>query len=274
MSSTSTATTSTTTTTWTTSTATPIVFQTGVQYGFYFDQSRCTGCHACAVACKDWNMLEAGPQKPLRCFQVEKGNWPSLELDFYCIQCYHCADPACVPAANGALIKEPKYGAVLIVPGMETSQDLKAGWNACPYGSISFDSDSSDSMGFKCNMCIDKLEAGENPVCVMACPMRAFDFDTMENLQKKYGSVQQIGDLPPPSTNPSVLFKARNSKKTLIPYDQNAAITLWSTRGSLPAVLPGGAAQLNVPAGTVRHGVLNLRTTTVEENQLYTTDVE
>ncbi|WP_303852736.1 4Fe-4S binding protein, partial [Seleniivibrio woodruffii] len=22
---------------------------------FYFDQNRCMGCHACVVACKDWN---------------------------------------------------------------------------------------------------------------------------------------------------------------------------------------------------------------------------
>jgi len=263
-----------TTTSSTTSTTTKIQFKTGVQYGFYFDQSRCTGCHTCAVACKDWNMLAAGPLKPLRCFQVEKGNWPNLELDFYCVMCYHCANPACVTAANGALIKEPKYGAVLIDPAQARSENLKAAWDACPYGAISFDSDSIDSTAFKCNMCIDKLEAGENPVCVMACPLRALDFDTVDNLTKKYGNVQQIGDLPPPSTSPSVVFKARNSKKTLIPYDQNAAIALWSKRGSLPAVLPNGAASLNIPAGTVRHGVLNLRTNGLDEQQLYTTDVE
>jgi len=262
------------TTTSSTTSTTKIQFKTGVQYGFYFDQSRCTGCHTCAVACKDWNMLAAGPLKPLRCFQVEKGNWPNLELDFYCVMCYHCANPACVTAANGALIKEPKYGAVLIDPAQARSENLKAAWDACPYGAISFDSDSIDSTAFKCNMCIDKLEAGENPVCVMACPLRALDFDTVDNLTKKYGNVQQIGDLPPPSTSPSVVFKARNSKKTLIPYDQNAAIALWSKRGSLPAVLPNGAASLNIPAGTVRHGVLNLRTNGLDEQQLYTTDVE
>ncbi|MEE8174036.1 MAG: 4Fe-4S binding protein [Dehalococcoidia bacterium] len=28
---------------------------------FYFDQTRCTGCYACSVACKDWDDVPAGP---------------------------------------------------------------------------------------------------------------------------------------------------------------------------------------------------------------------
>lgn len=30
------------------------------QLAFCFDQERCTGCHACSVACKDKNDLPAG----------------------------------------------------------------------------------------------------------------------------------------------------------------------------------------------------------------------
>jgi len=258
----------------TTTSAASTSLQTGVQYGFFFDQSRCTGCHACALACKSWNMLPAGALKPMRVFQVEKGNWPNLELDFYAIQCYHCGNPLCVTAANGALIKEPKYGAVLIDPTQATSANVKAGWEACPYGAISFDSDAPDSTAFKCNMCIDRLDAGNKPACVLACPVRALDFDTMANIRNKYGTTQQIGDLPAPTTNPSVVFKPRNAKTTVIPYDQPTALSLWANRGSLPSPLPNGAASLNVPAGTVRHGVLQLKTSSVEEQTLYTTDVE
>jgi Fe-S-cluster-containing dehydrogenase component len=32
-----------------------------VQLGFYFDQTRCTGCNTCADACKDFNDIPAGP---------------------------------------------------------------------------------------------------------------------------------------------------------------------------------------------------------------------
>ncbi len=30
------------------------------QLGLYFDQTRCTGCYTCVVACKDWYDLESG----------------------------------------------------------------------------------------------------------------------------------------------------------------------------------------------------------------------
>ncbi len=220
-------------------------------------------------------MLPAGALKPLRVFQVEKGNWPNLELDIYCVMCFHCGNPLCIPAANGALIKEPKYGAVLIDPAQATSANLKAANEACPYGAISFDSDAPNSTAFKCNMCIDRLDAGNKPACVLACYTRALDFDTMANILNKYGTVQQVGDLPAPTSNPSAVFKPRTAKTTLIPYDNPTAISLWANRGStLPSPLPGGAASLQIPAGVVRHGVLNLHPTSVEEQTLLTTDCE
>lgn len=30
------------------------------QYGFYFDQTVCAGCHTCQIACKDKNRLDVG----------------------------------------------------------------------------------------------------------------------------------------------------------------------------------------------------------------------
>ncbi len=30
------------------------------QYGFYFDQKVCAGCHTCQIACKDRNRLDVG----------------------------------------------------------------------------------------------------------------------------------------------------------------------------------------------------------------------
>ena len=41
--------------------------------GFYFDQTRCTGCSACRVACKDWNDIPAGPENWMRVLYTEKG---------------------------------------------------------------------------------------------------------------------------------------------------------------------------------------------------------
>ncbi len=85
------------------------------QYGFFFDQSRCSGCHTCAVACKNWNGLPPGPLKYLRVYEYEKGSFPNIRIHFQWIPCYHCEDPACVSSCpRDAIYKEDKYGAVLI----------------------------------------------------------------------------------------------------------------------------------------------------------------
>jgi anaerobic dimethyl sulfoxide reductase subunit B (iron-sulfur subunit) len=40
-------------------------------------------------------------------------------------------------------------------------------------------------------MCTDRLADHKNPVCVDACPMRALDFGTMDELSEKYGNVKE-----------------------------------------------------------------------------------
>ena len=59
------------------------------QYGFFYDQSRCTGCKTCAVACKNWYELPPGPLKYLRTYEYEKGSFPNVRLHYQWIPCYH-----------------------------------------------------------------------------------------------------------------------------------------------------------------------------------------
>ncbi len=222
-------------TTSTTSSTTTTQFKTGLQYGFFFDQSRCDGCNTCQVACKGWNMLTPGPGKMCRLMQWETGTFVNVRHSTLFAPCYHCQNPVCIPAAKGALIKEPMYGAVLIDPAKANSTDLKAAWEICPYGAIAFDSDAPDSNAVKCTMCIDRLELGTYPACVAACTTRALDFDTMDNLQKKYGNNQQLTGMPPADSKPSIVFRPMNPRKSLVPYDANEALKLL---GSRPAPIP------------------------------------
>jgi len=252
---------STTTTTSTTSTATTIAWPTGVQYGFFFDQSRCNGCHVCAVACKSWNLLNPGPTKWAKVYEWETGVFPNIVVNTLFAPCFHCQTPACVGQANGAMIKEPKYGAVLIDPAQAASPGLKAAWDACPYGSITFDSDGPDSVGSKCTMCVDRLEQGLLPACVASCPFRALDFGPLSELQQKYGTMNQLPGMPSPSTtNPSVVFKQTDAPKQFVPYDTPTALTLLANRGvvtngvittPLPSLYTNPEQVTTVPSGTV-----------------------
>ena len=86
-----------------------------MQVGFYFDQTRCTGCSTCRVACKDWNDVEAGPENWMRVTCTEKGKIPDVYVSYMIGTCYHCIDPVCMPACPvKALSKREEDGIVLV----------------------------------------------------------------------------------------------------------------------------------------------------------------
>jgi len=236
------------------------------QYGFFFDQSRCTACHACSVACKSWNMLDPGPVKWARVFEWESGNFPNVTISTLFAPCYHCANPVCVSAANGAMFKEPKYGAVLIDPAKAKSPDIKAAWNACPYGAIAFDSDAPDSTASKCTMCIDRLSQNLPPACVTACPQRALDFGKITDLQSKYGTNTRLSGMPDGSSvYPAVVFKATPARPQLVPFDASKALTLLAQRGTLPPLFAQSSDVTNAPLGIVGRNSLVMKASSTKE---------
>ncbi len=248
---------------------------TTTQYGFYFDQSRCTACHACTVACKSWNMLDPGPVKLARVFDWETGVFPDLKINALFAPCYHCANPVCVDAANGAMYKEPNYGAVLIDPDKRNSPSLRAAWQACPYGAIVFDSNAPDANAYKCTMCIDRLENNQLPACVTACPMRALDFGRMSDLQQKYGSNADLEGVPgSTTTSPSVVFKPTSANQKLVPYDTAKALALLAQRGSYAPFFSNPSDVTDTAGVTIGRNKLVMKASSVEELMATTTHDE
>ena len=86
-----------------------------MQTGFYFDQTRCTGCHACAIACKDWHDIPAGPARWMRVNYREEGDFPRLFVSHVASLCYHCAEPVCAYICpNEAVTKRENDGIVVV----------------------------------------------------------------------------------------------------------------------------------------------------------------
>lgn len=201
------------------------------QYAFYFDQSRCYNCHACVVACRDWNDIQPGPVKWVRMLQWEKGVFPTLRMNTLFATCYHCEVPVCVDACDHhALFKEDKYGAVLL------DKDLCEGdrkcWKACPYGAPQYEDDAPGTPMSKCDMCYDRLEKGEMPACVMSCPSRALDFGPLEEMEKRYGTLKALPDMPDGKlVKPAVVFTPLNERREVVPYDVDRAMELLGDRG-------------------------------------------
>jgi anaerobic dimethyl sulfoxide reductase subunit B (iron-sulfur subunit) len=249
------------------------------QYGFFFDQSRCTGCRACTIACKGWYDIPPGPVKYMRVYQWETGAFPSVRIHSQAINCYHCENPVCVDACpHQAIFKEEKYGAVLVDP--ERCRGARQCWDACPYGAIVYASDEPSEKARKCTMCVDRLDQGLAPICVLSCSLRALEFGPIEDLRKKYGDRNTLEELPGGDvTRPAVVFKPRDAKKQLIHWDAQKALKLWQRRGptappDLPPTFEDENAVTNPPPGLVGRDRLVLKPQTTCELMYYTMDDE
>ena len=249
-----------------------------VQYGFFFDQSRCIGCNACVIACKQWHDIPPGPAKWMRVYQWEKDTFPKTRLHILAIPCYHCENPVCVKACpNGALYKEERYGAVLV--DTDKCQGTRKCWLACPYGAPQYEGDELGLVMSKCNMCIDRLEQGLKPICVLSCSMRALEFGPMDELESKYGNLKRLEDMPKASiTNPAIIFKAAEPKKQVIVWDSDRALELWQKREvkdkPLPDVFTVKADVTEVPENIIGRNRLVLKAKNSSELMYYTTDDE
>ncbi|MFC1983116.1 4Fe-4S dicluster domain-containing protein [Chloroflexota bacterium] len=235
------------------------------QYGFYFDQSRCPGCHTCAVACKNWNKLPPGPLKYLRIYEYEKGDFPDIRLHYHWVPCYHCENPACVKSCPvGAICKEDKYGAVLIDDGK--CDGCRQCYDACPYGAIVFESNNPGVLAQKCTMCIDRLEAGDLPICVLSCPLRALDFKPLKQIVECYGDIRELEDMPSSHTiSPSVVFKPHYGKRQLVPYDSKKVMKLLLKRDPLPPLMTGVDELTKVPREIIGRISLLIKHKSAEE---------
>ena len=63
------------------------------QYGFYFDQTVCAGCHTCQIACKDKNRLKIGTLYR-KVLTGEVGEYPNPGIFHLATACNHCDNPS------------------------------------------------------------------------------------------------------------------------------------------------------------------------------------
>lgn len=156
-----------------------------MQKGFYIDTERCVGCRSCEVACKQWNALpprvlgKTGPRWR-RVITVESGAFPNLSIVNVSTACMHCGKPACAAVCpTGAITKRAEDGIVVV------NKDKCIGCRycsfACPFGVPQFGEEGTMQ---KCNLCLERLEQGQEPACTATCPANALHAGTMEELSK------------------------------------------------------------------------------------------
>jgi len=164
------------------------------QMGVYFNQTRCIGCHTCAVACKDWHDHPAGSVNWMQIRTIEKGTFPNLFLAFVAVPCYQCEAPSCMAVCPVGAISKRELDGIVVVDrdrclGREKCEKTPC-LKACRSKSPQFGLEDNAKMQ-KCDFCQDRLDEGKQPICVEACPMFALDIDALPELQKKYGGIKE-----------------------------------------------------------------------------------
>ena len=145
------------------------------QYGMLIKTSRCVGCQTCVVGCKilhgcaDGVYLGHLETVGSDVNYVVSGTFPNVSMTFRPHLCNHCANPACVAACPTGAMAKRADGVVLSDP--ETCIGCGSCAVACPYGAPVLD----ETAGIinKCDLCIDRVEAGQEPLCVCSCPADA-----------------------------------------------------------------------------------------------------
>jgi molybdopterin-containing oxidoreductase family iron-sulfur binding subunit len=165
------------------------------------DLTRCIGCDACTVACKQENGTPADVFFA-RVLNVEAGTYPHVKRIYIPVLCNHCDNPACLKACPNKAIFRREDGIVLI--DQERCRGTGACVSACPYGNIILtDRDRwylPEDMAYerdyvrprlkpqvarKCTFCAQRVDQGLDPACVVACPTTARIFGDLEDPESK-----------------------------------------------------------------------------------------
>ncbi len=174
------------------------------QWGLIIDISKCIACYCCFTACKDeyWDndyspYTAAQPkygQFWMNIAKNERGKYPYIKVAYMPVPCMQCEDAPCIKAArDGAVYRRPD-GIVVIDPQKAVGQKQLLEPEACPYGAIFWNEEKN--LPQKCTFCVHRLEAGEIPRCVQACPSGCLVF----------------GDLDDPESDVSRLLKSAKAE--------------------------------------------------------------
>jgi anaerobic dimethyl sulfoxide reductase subunit B len=150
------------------------------QFGFYFDSERCIKCWACEIACQQWHGIKAGTIKLRKVSEVTTGTFPDVSRKFLSSSCHHCAGASCAAACPEKAITRREEDGVVVVD-RDKCTGCRVCLEACPFGIPQFD---KDGLMQKCDMCLDRLERGQEPICSATCPTRALVWGTMKKISE------------------------------------------------------------------------------------------
>jgi len=150
--------------------------------GLLLDTTRCIGCGACSLACKQRNKLPPTSGDLLsdtlsdKSFSVVNRQGPRFARKL----CMHCEVPSCASACPVAAFKKTPAGPV--VYDENKCMGCRYCMLACPFGVPKYEWSKLLPRVRKCDLCADRLAKGLPTACAAACPTGATKFGSRAEL--------------------------------------------------------------------------------------------
>src|SRR5262245_61157529 len=144
------------------------------QYGFTVDLDACSGCKACVTACHSLNGLD--DEETFRDLGLLMGRDSRGQhvIQHVTTACHQCLQPACLHGCpTQAYDKDPVTGIVRHLD--DQCIGCQYCMLMCPYDVPKYNP--AKGIVRKCDMCHQRLDDGEAPACVQACPNQAIRID-------------------------------------------------------------------------------------------------
>jgi Fe-S-cluster-containing dehydrogenase component/DMSO reductase anchor subunit len=194
----------------------------GQQYAFDVDLDCCSGCKACVTACHSLNGLDEN-ETWRNVGLLVGGTSHNPVMQHVTTACHHCLEPACMIACPvDAYEKDPQTGIV------KHLDDQCFGCQyctlACPYDVPKYHA--AKGIVRKCDMCSDRLAAGEAPACVQACPHEAISIRVV-NVEQVVEDSEADNFLPaapePHVTLPTTTYRTKRVfPRNMLPADYHS----------------------------------------------------
>lgn len=145
------------------------------------DPLRCTACRTCEVQCavshsRSGTLYAALFESPPSLSRVRVSWAPRLNVP---VRCVHCETAPCLLACPvGAIDRDRATDTVQVRE--EKCIGCFTCLLVCPYGAVRLSHDGKKA--HKCDGCVDRLRAGDEPACSSGCPTRALTFAEPEEI--------------------------------------------------------------------------------------------